>query len=61
MVNDLLVIDGKVYPIEREMTAEEATEAERERRELPPIEPSVEERLDEDEAAIIELAALVGG
>ena len=47
--------------ITREMTAEEVAEMERMQAEMPMPEPTPEERMTEIEAALIELAALLGG
>ena len=47
--------------ITREMTAEEIAEMERMMAEMPMPEPTPEERMNEIEAALIELAALLGG
>ena len=45
----------------REMTVEEIAEMERMMAEMPTPEPTPEERMQEIEAALIELAALLGG
>lgn len=47
--------------ITREMTAEEIAEMERMQAEMPMPEPTPEGRMNEIEAALIELAALLGG
>ena len=51
------IYDGKTY---RDMTAEELVAWEQEKANANP-EPTAEERLDEIEAALIELAAILGG
>lgn len=45
----------------REMTAEEVAEMERLAEQTPPPEPTPEERMNEIEAALIELAAMLAG
>lgn len=47
--------------VTRDMTKEELAELERLQAEMPIPEPTPDERLDEIEAAIIELAALIAG
>lgn len=47
--------------IVREMTVEEVTEFERLAASIPPPEPTPEERMNEIEAALIELAAMLAG
>lgn len=47
--------------IVREMTVEEVTEFERMAASMPSPEPMPEERMDEIEAALIELAAMLAG
>ena len=47
--------------IVREMTAEELAEYQRMQAEMPPPEPTPDERMQEIEAALIELAAMLGG
>lgn len=47
--------------IVREMTPEEIAETERMQASMPPPEPTPEERMDEIEAALIELAAMLTG
>ena len=46
--------------VTREMTAEEIAEYERMVAEMPQSEPSPEERMEQIEAALIELAAMLG-
>ena len=50
-----------VNGVTREMTADEVAEMERMAADMPPDEPSTEERMDEIEAALIELAAMLAG
>lgn len=47
--------------VTREMTAVEIFEMERMQAEMPPPEPTPEDRMDEIEAALIELAAMLTG
>ena len=47
--------------VTRDMTAEEIAELEKQTAALPEIEATPEERLDEIEAALIELAAMTTG
>ena len=47
--------------VTREMTAEEVAEMERMAAEMPTPEPTPEERMQEIEAALIELAAMLAG
>ena len=47
--------------VTREMTAEEVAEMARMMAEMPKPEPTPDERMNEIEAALIELAALLGG
>ena len=47
--------------VTREMTAEEIAEMERMAAEMPAPEPTPDERMDQIEAAMIELAAIVAG
>lgn len=47
--------------ITREMTAEEIAEMERMAAEMPAPEPTPEDRMNEIEAALIELAAMLAG
>ena len=47
--------------VTREMTAEEISEHERMAAEMPQPEPTPDERMNEIEAALIELAAMLGG
>lgn len=47
--------------IYRDMTPEEIAEWEQSMSDIPAPEPTAEERLDEIEAALIELAAILGG
>lgn len=52
------VIDNGVI---RDATPEEIAEMERMEAEMPAPEPSADERMDQIEAALIELAAMLGG
>lgn len=47
--------------VTREMTAEEIAEMERMAAEMPQPEPTPDERMNEIEAALIELAAMLAG
>lgn len=47
--------------ITREMTPKEVAETEALAKEFPPPEPTIEQRQDEVEAALIELAAMLAG
>lgn len=50
-----------VNGVTREMTAEEVAEYEKLAAEMPPMEPTAEERMNEIEAALIELAEMLAG
>ena len=50
-----------VNGVTRDMTAEEIAEHERMAVEMPPPEPTPEDRMNEIEAALIELAAMLTG
>ena len=51
----------RINGVTREMTAEEIAEHERMAAEMPTPEPTPEDRMNEIEAALIELAAMLTG